>query len=173
MNIQKIVIELYPSVVKRISSWILPLMLTLLYLSGFSANSEFAFVYVSRIGLVTLHTICGFILIFALAVLVYNKIVYFPSPLYRDNQTPESGTTVSRLVVDVLFYLALGIISCLGLILYSLKAFDWDPIFIDPTFLFIMHVMTGSLFIALIPIKYYLSLMQWYKELLNYLRDEV
>jgi len=172
MKVQKIVFELYPSIIKRINSWVVPLMLILLYLSGHMSNSEIALIYISRIGLSAVHSISGFILVFALVVLVYDKIFYLYFAQPGDRSNAESGQTLLRLAIDVVFYIILGCISCLGLFLYVMRFFNWDPVFLDRPVLFIIHVLAGSFFIALIPIKYYLSMIKWYKDLMAYLREE-
>ena len=171
MKGQKFVIELYPSVIKRINSWILPAVLVLLYFTGFSANSDIVLEYVSRIGLRAIHSISGFILILVLVIQVYDILHRSLRPLGSVDGS-ESEQTAYRLGVDVLFYFCLASIGVLGFILYCVRILDWQPVFINQTVVFILHVGFSGFFVALVPVKYYLSFIKWYKEFLDYLREE-
>ena len=171
MKGQKIIIDFYPSVIKRINIWILPAALVMLYVSGFCANNGAVLTYISRIGLRAFHSISGFILIFALLIQVYD-ILHRNFRSNNPERASDSEQTVYRLGIDVLFYFCLSFIGVLGFLLYVMRILDWQPGFINQPAIFILHVGLGGFFIALIPVKYYLSFIKWYKELLNYLRDE-
>ena len=171
MKGQKIVIDFYPSVIKRINSWILPAALVMLYVSGFSANSDAVLIYISRIGLRAVHSISGFILIFGLLIQMYDLLHRKIRSNHRE-RTSESEQTTNRFGVDVLFYFSLAFIGLLGFLLYVMRILNWQPGFVNQPAIFMLHVGLGGIFIALIPVKYYLSFIKWYKELLIYLREE-
>jgi hypothetical protein len=171
MKGQKIIIDFYPSVIKRINSWILPAALVMLYFTGFWANNDAVLKYISRIGLRSFHSISGFILIFSLVIFVYDVLQRDIKTFYPGRNS-DSEQTIYRFGIDILFYLCLALIGVLGFLLYMVRILDWQPGFINQPAIFISHIGLSGIFIALIPVKYYLSFIKWYKELLNYLREE-
>ncbi len=180
MTFQNIVLTVYPSIVKRIHSWVLPLVLFLSYGSIYCLKNGQVLDFFSRIGIATVHIYTGFLLILLLAILFYDLVFRYltrqnGNKLIKNVQTTILGRIKSitpRTFIDYIFYLSLLFMCLVGLLLYSYRfSFEIDcaP---DQTTVAIVHSICGWFFLSVVPIKYYLSLTRWYEELIAYLRAD-
>jgi len=179
MILQNIVFGIYTSLIKRVYSIFIPLIIFLLYFSAFGGTNEIILNYFSRLGLSTLHAFSGFVLILALAVLMYDKIFRFVTMRFDDNEENlVKDSLVKQLkngtyqgLVEVLFYFLLICIVLMGSLLFAMEYHNLDYHLSDLIFVRMVHSITGWLFLSVILVKYYLSITQWLEAFLKYLKE--
>ncbi|MCP4753692.1 MAG: hypothetical protein GY866_22640 [Proteobacteria bacterium] len=180
MSFQNVVVGIYPSIVKRIYSWVLPVDIFLLYFSAYALRTDSLLGLFSRIGISTIHIYCGIVLIIVLVTLLYDSLYGFSArSMVRFSEQEKSRKPILsqlkfdtyRRVVDCVFYTFLSLFCCFGLLIYSMKFSSWTPPFPDITDIIIVHESMGWLFLSVVLVKYYLTITEWIQESVRYLRE--
>ncbi len=179
MTIRIILIRLLSSVYRRIHSWGVFFLLILLYLSSAGLKSDLALYLFGRIGLMSIHVFSGFVMFLVFIILAHNVIIKRflaggngnPEEIQRQlGPDPVRGSGL-RFLVDLVFYLVLLVISSLGLVYYLLKNWAFTSGALNPISISLIHAIGGWFFLSLALIKYYLTFIQWYREVSTYLRE--
>ena len=178
MKFQQVVLKLYSSFYKRIHSWGLIILLLLLYASSLGIQYPVVLMLFGRLGLMTIHVFSGFGLILVFIILAYN---YLQQSIFKKRKSsnrmniqaiadvsPDQSST--RRIVDIIFYIMLMIVCCLGFLYYFLKEFSIYDSLIYQSTASLLHSIAGWFFLSMVFIKYYLTLKQWFRALYNYLR---
>lgn len=179
MKLRFIILRLYSSIYKRIHNWGLFLLLLMLYLSSIGLKSDSALQLLSKIGLMSFHVFCGFILILVTFLIGYNYLLTrflkgttdkyeLNGEIAKDN---SETTSASSRLVDIFFFLALLAVCIFGLLYYFIKTYAYSGYFLNQYFASSLHVITGWFFLSVIFIKYYLNIIRWSVDLIRYLRD--
>lgn len=175
MRFRRVVQKLYSSIYKRIHSWGLFLLLVLLYASSMGLKSPALLEVFGWLGLMSLHVLSGFGLVLAFVIISYNYLQrrFFPlkSAIHLSSAEQNLQQTGGRFLVNLAFYSMLMLVCCLGLIYYFAREFSFASSFLHQSTVSLMHVIAGWFFLSLVFIKYYLSLMHWFRELVSYLRE--
>ncbi len=178
MKIQFLVLKIYSSIVKRIHSWGLLSLILLLYLSSLAIKFPIMVTLFGRLGLMSLHVFCGFILILFLFIIAYN---YLLTTIFKKNNREEkiAGLNIlpaqefgKRFLVDFLFYLSLFLVCFLGILYYVIKVYALEGIFFSQNVASLIHVIVGWFIISIVFIRYYLTTIQWFREVSYYLRED-
>ncbi len=178
MKFQYFVLKLYSSFYKRIHSWGLLFLLLLLYSSSVGLRSPVLLMLFGRLGLMTIHVFSGFGLILVFIIIAYN---YLQGSVFVKKNPPGKSRFMithqqlidksgSRRIVDMLFYIMLMVVCCLGFIYYFLKEFAIYNSLIYQSTASLLHAVAGWFFLSMVFLKYYLTLIQWFREFYNYLR---
>lgn len=172
-----VILKIYNSLYRRIHSWGLFIVLFCLYLSSFGLNSSLALSLFSRIGLVSLHILSGFGLILIIVIIGYNTVLHSLLKQNPESEPPESVQRNPsedrryRPIVDVLFYLLLIVIAGLGLVYYLVKFYGLNLGLTSTYRLSLNHVILGWFTLSIVFIRYYFTIIRWFKEFLAYLRE--
>ncbi len=178
MVIQETVLSAYNSIIKRIHSWILPLILILLIGTAYGRTDPVALSYFSSIELISFHFYLGWVMGLIWLVLVYN---FFFNLLSKWNKPNDSATYTdkSRLkdsgltkLVNLFFYFLLFLICFSGIVQYSSGFTDWQPLQFHYVDMRLAHIGIAWLFISSALIKYYLSITRWLANMFRYLRED-
>ncbi len=178
MTIQNSVLLTYQSILKRIHSWLLPLLIIFLLGSAYGRTNPTALTYFSWIEVNALHFYGGWILCLVWLLIVYDfffrllsdrRQIALSSLSYDDRDGVPSKMTV---FVNTLFYLFLFLVCLSGLIQYGLKNSWWQPFSEFHLEINLAHIGIGWLFISSALIKFYLTFTRWLGSLISYLREE-
>lgn len=178
MKFQQLVLKLYSSFYKRIHSWGLIILLALLYTSSLGLQYPVILMLFGRLGLMTIHVFSGFGLILVFIIIAYDYLqqsfLRKRKPSNRMDFQPilveSSSQSGSRRIVDIVFYIMLMIVCCLGFLYYLLKEFSIYDVLIHQSTASLLHSIAGWFFLSMVFVKYYLTLRQWFRALYNYLR---
>lgn len=178
MILQNIVFGIYESLIKRVYSVFIPLIILVLYFSAIGGKNDIVLHYFSRIGLSTLHAFAGFVLILALIVIVYDKIFCFVTMKFGDDENPDSEGIIQQIrggsyqgMVDILFYFLLICLVLMGSMLFAMEYNNLDHQLSELIFIKMVHTVSGWLFLSIILVKYYLSITQWLEAFFKYLKE--
>lgn len=180
MKIQFIVLKIYSSIFKRIHSWGLLSLLLLIYLTSVSIKSPMMVRLFGRIGLMSLHVFCGFILGLFFIIIAYNFLL---TTFFKNKKGGEESKTAptpgidyqesgKRLLVDCIFYTFIFLICLLGILYYAMRAFSLETFFISQAAVSLLHVIVGWFFMSIVLIKYYLTMVRWFHDVSHYLRED-
>lgn len=174
MRFQDIVLKVYTSVFKRAHNWGLFFLLALLYLTALGIRSDNALLLFSRVGIMALHVFCGFVLAAVFVLLAYDyilrKVTRKPVSDSREDDPEEPEAKEYRLI-DYLFYYFLIIIGTLGMMYYITRAYSLNSLVFSQITLSMAHEIIGWFFLSIIFLKYYLSIIRWFKYITRYLQE--
>ncbi len=179
MNLQSIMLKIYPSILRRTRSWGLLFLLFLLYLSAYCMRNHEITEIMSHIGLSSIHVFCGFLLIVVSIVLTYDFIIGRISHSGTGDHSKSTlstffhgaGFSDNSVVIDRLFYFFVFLTCFFGLLLHYVKLTAFHSFLINETIIQIMHETIGWLFISVIFIRYYRLTVRWFGEIKRYLRE--
>ncbi len=178
ITIQNRVLLTYQSILKRIHSWLLPLLIIFLLWSAYGKTNPTVLVYFSWIELNTLHFYGGWILCLVWLLIIYD--FFFRLLSVRSQINPRSlpydvsdrvPSTMMGLV-NALFYLLFFLVCLSGLIQYGLNILWWQPFSEYYVEINLAHLGIAWLFISSALIKFYLTFTRWLGSLISYLREE-
>lgn len=169
MLIQKLIIKVYSSLLRRISSIIVPASLLLLLLSALGIKQIGVFKYFSYLIQTHVHIYGGIVLILGLILLGYDNLIKSKGrkrkkikQISRFNLTPSE-------VIDYLFYGLLMLLCLSGGVMYVDKYLH-SYLYLYKLKIIILHEMIGIGLLSLALVKYYLTLTKWYKGWIQYLK---
>lgn len=171
MIIQESILAIYASMVKRIRSWLLPVILILLLSSAYGRTNPVVLSYFTSIQLASTHFFLGWLLGLIWLILVYD---FFFKLLTGVRDAEEAAWKTSRLttLIDAVFCLLLILICVSGYLQYAIRFSAWRPFYLHRIDINLAHITLGWLFISSALIKYYLSITRWFHHLLSYLRAD-
>jgi hypothetical protein len=178
MTIQNRVLLAYQSILKRIHSWLLPLLIIFLLGSAYGKTNPTVLVYFSWIELNALHFYGGWILCLAWLLLVYdfffrllsNRRQIAPSSLSYDDRDRVPSKMMG--LINTQFYSLLFLVCLSGLLQYGLKISWWQLFSEYYVEVNLAHQGIAWLFISSAFIKFYLAFTRWLGGLISYLREE-
>lgn len=177
MVIQDTVLAAYSSIIKRVRSWGLPLILITLVGTAYARFNPVVLSYFTTIELVSFHIFLGWVMCLIWLVLVYDFFFNLlvkrnesndSSKPYNSNKGVQNGPTK---LVDLLFYVLLFLICGSGLIQYSIRFTSWQLLHIHRVEVNLAHIGIAWLFISSALIKYYLMITRWLINMIRYLRE--
>ena len=177
MKIRFLILKIYSSIFKRIHSWGLLILIGLVFLSSIGLKFQLTLTLFGRLGLMSLHLFCGFLLVLFFTIISYNYILTKLSgkQILGDDSSgihsPPIELSGKRLLVDKIFYVLLSIVCLLGLLYYFIQAFSIDFYLFNQNAISLLHVIFGWFFISIVLIKYYLTFISWFVGMNSYLRD--
>lgn len=171
MLIHKLIVKIYSSLLRRISSIIVPISLLFLLLSALGIKQVGVFKYFSHLTQTHFHLYSGVVLILGLILLGYDN--FTKSKGRKRKKIKEIGRF--RLspseVVDYFFYALLMVLCVSGGILYIDK-YLYSHFYIIKMKTIILHELVGMGLLSLGMVKYYLTLSKWYRGLIQYLMGD-
>jgi hypothetical protein len=176
---RQVVLKIYSSVYKRINSWGLILSLLMLYVSALGLQSQVLLKVFGRLGLITIHVFSGFGLILVIIIIVYD---YLQSTVFSradkgkrkksvEHSLRTDSPSGSRYLMNLLFYVMLMIVSLLGFAYYFIKEFSINNTLLQQPVVSLYHAILGWFFLSLLFVRCFLTLKQWLREMLAYLRE--
>ena len=180
MKFQGIFFKIFSSIYKRIHSWGVFSLLVMLYLSSAGLRSTLALYLFGRLGLMTAHIFCGFFLFLVFLVLAHKTIInsnfFIRNRVDDENQrslfsNPARGMGIIRIYVDLFFHFTLLFVCCLGLVYYFVQTCSINSILLNLTTISLFHSIAGWFFLSLAFVKYYLTIVHWFREVFAYLRE--
>ena len=171
MLIQKLIVKIYSSLLRRISSIIVPISLLFLLLSALGIKQYGVFKYFSYLTQTHFHIYSGVILILGLILLGYDNLT--KSKGRKRKKIKEIGRfrLAPSELVDYLFYSLLMVLCLSGGLLYIDK-YLYSHFYIYKMKAIILHEMVGIGLLSLGLVKYYLTVTKWYKGLIQYLKGD-
>ena len=168
---------LFSASVKRIRRLLLPATLLVLYATAIGIGNLGAVKIFSRIGLATAHMLAGFLLILMGCILLYDCIsrrCFASSDQFkgkRKNISIESilGSVPRRRLINALFY---GLLTIMGILGVVLRFPDGRKLLLLESELSvrILHSRLGWFLISVVILKYYITVMDWFRRLMDYLK---
>jgi hypothetical protein len=179
MRFQGIIFRLFSSIYRRIHSWGIFTLLVLLYLSSAGLKSTLALYLFGRIGLMSVHVFSGFFLFIIFVLIAHNYLIKFFFSKNREELVHIQSQlgpdlvqgTGPRFFIDLAFYLVLLLICGLGLVYYFFKSYSIDFYLVNQTTISLSHTIAGWFFLSLAFVKYYLTFIHWFRDVLKYLRE--
>ena len=178
MVIQETILSAYGSIIKRIRSWLIPLVMLLLIGTAYGRSSSVVLSYFTAIELASIHFFLGWLMGLIWLVLGYDfifNLISRPVPSEEDSsrrkkrfQKPNSLTRL----VNTIFYLMLFLICVSGLLQYYTRIASWHSVQLYRVNINLIHISLAWLFISTALIKYYLTITQWLESLFRYLRED-
>lgn len=177
MNTRLTILSAYDSVLKRLRSWFVPLILILLLVTAYGRTSPSFLYYFGSTETAAAHFYLGWLLTLIWLILVYD---FFFRLLNRGSElgnrsAPEmirrrQASRLTRLVNGI-FHLLFFLICFSGLLQYAVRFYGWHPPHIDRLDIRLGHVVLGWLFVSTTLIKTYLTWTHWLTGLIQYLRE--
>lgn len=167
----------YESVLHRVRSVLLPLLLVVSYFTAWRLLHPQALSIFSHLQLAALHRLSGFFLLFLLLLLAYDLADSQLHPALARRLNLSTSIMLSlpfgvplRQWVTRVFYAALSLLAFTGILYYLAKAEVWH--LLPHQFpLLIAHEAAGWGFLCVALVKAYLDLTQISVQLLRYLRE--
>ena len=125
----------------------------------------------SRIDLITLHQISGYLILTILGLILYDQLqgkLRLEQKLTLPWILPETYNL--RQWVDRIFIALLSLLALTGLF-HHLGTGPFSPWFPHPTTMLIYHQLLSWLFLAILITKFYLDFTFWLGKILVYLRE--
>lgn len=177
--VRRFILRLYTSLYKRVHTWGVFLLLSMLYLTTFALKFPAVTKLFSRAGLMSVHVFCGFTLILVFILIAYHYLlgVTFGTDLDSEAQGTYRIITYrlismgSRWVINILYYSFLFLVCLLGMAYYVIKTYALDTVYFSLNLAFLSHAIVGWFFLSIFFVKYYLTITQWIEEMFHYLRE--
>ncbi|MDT8446768.1 MAG: hypothetical protein RRB13_07715 [bacterium] len=178
MNLQSLRFSAYEFGIRQFRRFGLPSAILLCYLTALGLRRLEILESFGRIEMQLFHRAFGILLITVLVALVYDRIQGRTAPKVALKQAGSAARDQIREIksrgprhwVDLMFFSTLGLIALLGLLLHlktRLHLGGWPGL----ELLHISHSLLVWYFLALILVKYYLTLTRWFGSLIGYLRE--
>lgn len=178
MRIQQIISKLNSSIYKRLHSWGLLLLLVPLYISSVGLKSPAMLKLFGWLGLMSIHIISGFGLTLAFMILAYNYLqrILFPAKALPNSHGHSHAAIYEssagpRHLVEFIFYFALMTVCFFGLYYYVTKEFNFDGFIFHSSTISLLHAIAGWFFLSVVFVRYYLTLIHWFRDFYIYLRE--
>ncbi len=175
MNLADQIQKSYRSGIRFLRRYLLLLFLLICYYTAYRLLHPEQAKFFTRAELLTLHRLCGFMLLFFLFLLAYDWADFFLYPVLRKKQKHRLNLEAYRDVplqqwVNRVFYLLLGLLGLLGFIYYMANkgAFVFLP---RASYFLILHEALGWLLVSVIVVKVYFNITLWAQQTLKYLKE--
>lgn len=171
MLIHRLIVKFYSSLLRRISSIIVPISLLFLLLSAMGIKQVGVFKYFSYLTQTHFHLYSGVVLILGLILLGYDRLRKSKGRKRKKIREMRKFRLAPREVVDYLFYSLLIVLCFSGGLLYADKYLN-SYFYQYKLKTLIIHELVGVGLLSLGIVKYYLTVTHWYQDLIIYLKGD-